>query len=163
MITPSPNSVAVKVSARTSTNAGTSDTRMKVLRVWLISNLDPGNSGTGSRISFVTRLCTRAGHRQLALKNPDKSPRQLAWHITDVEGYFISESSVYRILKGFDLVSSPVFMMVSAMELRSLANGLDYCHHSSLLEGYILHCPGGKPKPFKRIQRSSLEIRKPIG
>ncbi len=53
---------------------------------------------------------------QFALENPDKSSRQLAWHITDMEGYFISESSVYRILKGFDLISSPVFMMVSAKD-----------------------------------------------
>jgi transposase-like protein len=53
---------------------------------------------------------------QIALAHPDKSPRQLAWHITDTEGYFISESSVYRILKGFDLISSPVFQMVSAKD-----------------------------------------------
>jgi hypothetical protein len=53
---------------------------------------------------------------QFALENPDKSSRQLAWHITNMEGYFISESSVYRILKGFDLISSPVFMMVSAKD-----------------------------------------------
>ena len=32
------------------------------------------------------------------------------------EGYFISESSVYRILKGFDLVQSPAFQMVSAKD-----------------------------------------------
>ena len=53
---------------------------------------------------------------QIALEHPDKSPRQLAWQITDMEGYFISESSVYRILKGFDLVLSPVFQMVSAKD-----------------------------------------------
>jgi transposase-like protein len=53
---------------------------------------------------------------QFALENPDKSSRQLAWHITDTEGYFISESSVYRILKGYDLISSPVFQMVSAKD-----------------------------------------------
>ena len=64
----------------------------------------------------MTGWCTRTGHRQLALEHPDKSARQLAWHITDTEGYFISESSVYRILKGFDLVSSPVFQMVSAKD-----------------------------------------------
>jgi len=34
----------------------------------------------------------------------------------DERGYFLSESSVYRILKGFDLVKSPVFQMVSAKE-----------------------------------------------
>ena len=33
---------------------------------------------------------------QIALAHPDKSPRQLAWHITDAEGYFISESRRVR-------------------------------------------------------------------
>ncbi len=51
-----------------------------------------------------------------ALQNPDKSPRQLAWHVTDTDGYCISESSVYRILKGFDLVTGPAFQMGSARE-----------------------------------------------
>ena len=51
-----------------------------------------------------------------ALKHPEKSSRQLAWHFVDKMGYFISESSVYRILKGFDLVQSPVFDMVSAKD-----------------------------------------------
>ena len=41
----------------------------------------------------------------LALEHSDKSPRQLAWQFTDQEGYFISESSVYRILKGYTLDS----------------------------------------------------------
>lgn len=52
----------------------------------------------------------------LALEHPDQSPRQLAWRFTDKEGYFISESSVYRILKGFDLVASPAFLMVPASD-----------------------------------------------
>jgi putative transposase len=52
----------------------------------------------------------------LALQQPEKSSRQLAWHFVDKKSYFISESSVYRILKGFDLVQSPVFEMVSAKD-----------------------------------------------
>ena len=52
----------------------------------------------------------------LALAHPEKSPRQIAWLFTDQQGYFVSESSVYRILKGFDLVQSPVFQMVPARE-----------------------------------------------
>jgi transposase InsO family protein len=52
----------------------------------------------------------------LALTYPDKSPRQIAWLFVDEKGYFVSESSVYRILKGFDWVQSPVFQMVSANE-----------------------------------------------
>ena len=51
---------------------------------------------------------------EVALDRPDQSPRQLAWHITDTEGYFISETSVYRILKRFDLITSPAFELVRA-------------------------------------------------
>ena len=51
-----------------------------------------------------------------ALEKPELSPRELAWHITDHEGYFISESSVYRILKSFDLVSSPAYIVLSAKD-----------------------------------------------
>lgn len=52
----------------------------------------------------------------LALTYPDKSPKQIAWLFVDEKGYFVSESSVYRILKGFDLVKSPVFQMVSGKD-----------------------------------------------
>ena len=53
---------------------------------------------------------------QMALEKTELSPRELAWHITDTEGYFISESSVYRILKAFDLVTSPAFELVTAKD-----------------------------------------------
>jgi putative transposase len=52
----------------------------------------------------------------LALEHPDRSPRQIAWLFTDEKGYFISESSTYRILKGFDLVESPAFRVLSAAD-----------------------------------------------
>ena len=52
----------------------------------------------------------------VALERPDQSPRQLAWFLTDTEGYFISETSVYRILKSFDLITSPVFDVVKASD-----------------------------------------------
>jgi transposase InsO family protein len=52
----------------------------------------------------------------LALDMPEKSPRELAWHITDTEGYFISESSVYRILKSYDLVTSPAYIVMKASD-----------------------------------------------
>jgi putative transposase len=51
---------------------------------------------------------------ETALELPDKSPRELAWHITDTRGYYISESSVYRILKRHGLVTSPAYMMFTA-------------------------------------------------
>ncbi len=53
---------------------------------------------------------------QIALERPELSPRELAWHITDHEGYFISESSVYRILKACGLLTSPAFEIVSAKD-----------------------------------------------
>jgi putative transposase len=53
---------------------------------------------------------------ELALEHPDRSPRQIAWLFTDEKGYFISESSTYRILKSFDLVESPAFTVMSAAE-----------------------------------------------
>jgi putative transposase len=52
----------------------------------------------------------------LALDMPERSPRELAWYITDREGYFISESSVYRILKSYDLVASPAYIVMKAAD-----------------------------------------------
>lgn len=56
----------------------------------------------------------RAQVVELALEKTELSARELACYITDTEGYFISESSVYRILKANDLVGSPIFEIVSA-------------------------------------------------
>jgi putative transposase len=50
----------------------------------------------------------------VALEHPDKSPRQLAYYIIDQHETFVSESSVYRILKARDLITSPVFQIVTA-------------------------------------------------
>jgi transposase InsO family protein len=51
-----------------------------------------------------------------ALEHPEKSPRELAWHVTDKRGYFISESTVYRILKAHDLITSPVYNVITALD-----------------------------------------------
>jgi len=51
-----------------------------------------------------------------ALSNPDKSSRELAWDFVDRMGYYISESSVYRILKSYDLIQNPVFEMIPAKD-----------------------------------------------
>lgn len=53
---------------------------------------------------------------ELALERPDQSPRQLAWHMTDEEDTFISETSIYRILKDYDLITSPAFGLVKARD-----------------------------------------------
>ena len=53
---------------------------------------------------------------KIALELPEKSPRELAWYITDKWGYYISESTVYRILKAHDLVTSPVYNVITALD-----------------------------------------------
>ena len=52
----------------------------------------------------------------LALNRTDLSPRELACRYTDEKGYFISESSVYRILKAADLITSPAYILMSASD-----------------------------------------------
>ena len=50
----------------------------------------------------------------MALDEPDLSPRELATRFTDTKSYFVSESSVYRLLKAHDLIASPAFIVVKA-------------------------------------------------
>jgi transposase-like protein len=52
----------------------------------------------------------------LALDEPALSPRELAVRFTDAEGYFVSEASVYRLLKARDLIASPAFIVMKAAD-----------------------------------------------
>lgn len=51
-----------------------------------------------------------------ALEHEDLSSRELAWHIIDNHKWYISESSVYRILKRAGLITSPAHIVMSAAE-----------------------------------------------
>lgn len=51
---------------------------------------------------------------EIALEKSNMSSRELAWYITDEYKYFISESSVYRILKERGLLTAPAYMVMSA-------------------------------------------------
>ena len=53
---------------------------------------------------------------QLALKAPELSPRELATHFTGLKKYFVSEASVYRLLKAHDLITSPAFIVMKAAD-----------------------------------------------
>lgn len=53
---------------------------------------------------------------QLALDEPELSPRELAARFVDTKGYFVSEASVYRLLKAHDLIASPAFIVVKAAD-----------------------------------------------
>ena len=53
---------------------------------------------------------------ELALDEPELSSRELAVRFTDTRGYFVSEASVYRILKAHDLITSPAFVVIKAAD-----------------------------------------------
>src|SRR5260370_26913299 len=53
---------------------------------------------------------------QLALDEPALSPRELAVRFTDTKSYFVSEASVYRLLKAHDLIASPAFIVIKAAD-----------------------------------------------
>jgi putative transposase len=56
-----------------------------------------------------------AGKRRLAGDTASAlSPRELAVRFTDTKSYFVSEASVYRLLKARDLIASPAFIVIKA-------------------------------------------------
>ena len=85
--------------------------------------VDDGADGLASR-SLHRDASSGTGYRttngsawsRSPCRSPSLSARELAFHITDNEGYFISESSVYRILKAYDLVTSPAYIVMSAAD-----------------------------------------------
>ena len=63
---------------------------------------------------------------KLALKETDLSPRELAVTFTDRNRYFVSESSVYRVLKAHDLIASPAFIVLkAASEFKDKTTGIN--------------------------------------
>ena len=53
---------------------------------------------------------------EFALEEPELTPRELAVKFTDTQKYFVSKSSVYRMLKALDLITSPAFIVIKAAD-----------------------------------------------
>ena len=53
---------------------------------------------------------------EFALEEPELTPRELAVKFTDTQKYFVSKSSVYRMLKALDLIISPAFIVIKAAD-----------------------------------------------
>ena len=51
---------------------------------------------------------------EMALEQSELSPRELAVRFTDKTRYFVSEASVYRLLKAHDLITSPAYVVIKA-------------------------------------------------
>lgn len=52
----------------------------------------------------------------MALDEPDLSPRELAVRFTGEHSYFISEATAYRILKEHNLITSPAWIVMKAAD-----------------------------------------------
>lgn len=52
----------------------------------------------------------------LALNEPELSPCELAIRFTEQQNYFVSEASVYRLLKAHDLITSHAFIVMKAAD-----------------------------------------------
>ncbi|MDP7489792.1 MAG: IS3 family transposase, partial [Arenicellales bacterium] len=87
---------------------------------WYDRYLAFGAAGLDDRTSGPGRVWNRIPDDvreqivDLALDEPELSPRELAVRFTDTKGYFVSEASVYRLLKAHDLVTSPAFVVIKA-------------------------------------------------
>ena len=53
---------------------------------------------------------------ELALDQPELSPRELAVRFTEERKYFVSEASIYRLLKANDLITSPAYIIIKAAD-----------------------------------------------
>jgi putative transposase len=89
---------------------------------WYERYQDGGPEALEDRPSRPDRVWNRIPDAQrgrildLALAEPELSPRELAVRFTERERYFVSEASVYRLLKAYDLITSPAFVVVKAAD-----------------------------------------------
>jgi putative transposase len=70
---------------------------------------------TGSRLEPHSWRCARA-HRRDGAGDPRAVAARAATRFTDTNAYFVSEASVYRLLKAHDLITSPAFIVIKAAD-----------------------------------------------
>ena len=81
-----------------------------------------GDAGLEDRNSSPGRVWNRIPDEvrgqsiDLALEETQLSPRELAVRFTHTRGYFVSQASVYRLLKAHDLITSPAFVVIKAAD-----------------------------------------------
>ena len=89
---------------------------------WYKRYLDGGLDALEDRKPRARALWNRISDRmrakviETALVHTELSPRELACRMTDRAGEFLSESSVYRILKAADLIESPAYILLQAAD-----------------------------------------------
>ena len=89
---------------------------------WYDRFVEHGPEGLEDRPSSPSRVWNRIPDAvrdrilALAFEEPELSPRELAVRFTDTEKYFVSEASVYRLLKSHDLITSPAYIVIRAAD-----------------------------------------------
>ena len=87
---------------------------------WYDRYLQRGEAGLDGRKSHPGHVWNRIPDKvrqamlDMALERPELSPRELAVTFTDERDYFVSEASVYRLLRSHDLITSPAFIVMKA-------------------------------------------------
>jgi len=89
---------------------------------WYDRYLDGGPEALEDRPSAPSRVWNRLPSEihdqiiELALDQSELSPRELAIRFTDEKRYFVSEATVYRLLKAHDLITSPAYAVIKAAD-----------------------------------------------
>ena len=80
------------------------------LRLWATVRPGPAASGTASPRRSASQII------DLALDEPELSPSRAGGALHRREEYFVSEASVYRLLKAHDLITSPAYIVIKAAD-----------------------------------------------
>ena len=89
---------------------------------WYDRYLEGGPEALEDRPSAPSRVWNRIGNDiqqqivEMALDQSELSPRELAVRFTDEKRYFVSEATVYRLLKAHDLITSPAYVVIKAAD-----------------------------------------------
>ena len=89
---------------------------------WYDRFLEGGPEALEDRPSALSRVWNRIGDDiqdqivEMALDYSELSPRELAVRFTDEQRYFVSEATVYRLLKAHDLITSPAYVVIKAAD-----------------------------------------------
>ncbi len=98
------------------------DIHKSTFYIWLHRYQEHGVDGLEDRKPTPTVAWNQipTDHRDaiidLALDKPALSPREIAVSYTDDKAYFVSESTVYRLLKAQDLITSPAYILMQASD-----------------------------------------------
>jgi len=98
------------------------DIRRSTFYVWLKRFQEDGIDGLADRKPKPQCVWNKLPEPEqqaivaLALDRPELSPRELAVTYTDEHARYVSESTVYRLLKAQDLITSPAYILMQASD-----------------------------------------------